>query len=60
MKKKKKIKIHPMLRELKRSLIAFYGPRLKKIVLFGSYARGEATPDSDMDVLIVLESLKSS
>jgi predicted nucleotidyltransferase len=49
-----------MLRELKRSLIAFYGPRLKKIVLFGSYARGEATPDSDMDVLIVLESLKSS
>ncbi len=27
----------------------------EKIVLFGSYARGTATPDSDVDLLIVME-----
>lgn len=27
----------------------------EKIVLFGSYARGNATPDSDVDLLIVME-----
>ena len=25
----------------------------REIILFGSYARGDATPDSDMDLLIV-------
>jgi predicted nucleotidyltransferase len=28
---------------------------LHKLVLFGSRARGDADPDSDMDVLVVLE-----
>jgi DNA polymerase sigma len=28
---------------------------LSKMVLFGSRARGDADPDSDMDVLVVLE-----
>lgn len=28
--------------------------RLRRIVLFGSHARGEATEDSDIDVLVVL------
>ncbi len=27
----------------------------EKIVLFGSYARGSATPDSDVDLLVVME-----
>lgn len=27
----------------------------EKIVLFGSYARGEQTPDSDVDLLVVME-----
>ena len=25
----------------------------RKVILFGSYARGEATPDSDVDVLVI-------
>ncbi|MBI1926472.1 nucleotidyltransferase domain-containing protein [Candidatus Poribacteria bacterium] len=25
----------------------------EKVILFGSYARGEATPDSDLDLLVV-------
>jgi type I restriction enzyme S subunit len=32
-----------------------YGSRLRGVYLFGSYARGEATSDSDIDVLIVLD-----
>lgn len=32
-----------------------YGSRLERLVLFGSYARGEARPDSDIDVLVVLD-----
>jgi uncharacterized protein len=32
-----------------------YKERLDRIVLFGSHARGEATADSDIDLLIVLE-----
>ena len=49
-----------MLRQLTRELKKIYGVRLKKIVLFGSYARGEATPDSDIDILVVLENLKNT
>ena len=42
------------LPDLRARLDALYGARLVRVVLFGSYARGEATPDSDVDVLVVL------
>jgi hypothetical protein len=32
-----------------------YGSRLRHLFLFGSHARGEATPESDVDLLVVLE-----
>ena len=32
-----------------------YQDRLDRIILFGSQARGEATPESDIDILIVLQ-----
>ena len=32
-----------------------FGDRLKGIVLYGSEARGQAGPDSDIDVLVLLE-----
>jgi predicted nucleotidyltransferase len=35
------------------SLVGTYGPR--RIVLFGSHARGEARPDSDLDLLVLLD-----
>jgi predicted nucleotidyltransferase len=46
--------IKPILDELKREFEAIYGDRLVKMVLFGSQARGEAGPGSDIDVLVVL------
>ncbi|MGH2522101.1 MAG: nucleotidyltransferase domain-containing protein [Anaerolineales bacterium] len=42
------------LDELKRLLTSLYGDRLRAIYLYGSYARGTARPDSDVDVLIAL------
>ena len=49
-------KIRKILRELKDGLTAIYGEQLSAVVLFGSYARGDAhPPDSDIDVMIVLK-----
>ena len=45
----------PILADLRRRLEALYGPRLVRLVLFGSQARGDAEPGSDIDVLVVLE-----
>ena len=46
--------IQPTLHELKLGLKELYGDRLAYITLYGSQARNEATPDSDIDILIVL------
>lgn len=32
-----------------------YGPRIERVLLFGSWARGDATEESDVDLLVVLE-----
>ncbi len=40
---------------LKSKLLAEFGSEVHSIVLFGSVARGEATADSDIDVLIVTD-----
>ena len=46
--------IDALLRDLRTRLEDLYGGRLHAVVLYG-YARGEATPDSDVDVTVVLE-----
>jgi hypothetical protein len=38
-----------------RRAVGFYGPRLAGVVVFGSWARGEAADGSDVDLLVVLE-----
>jgi predicted nucleotidyltransferase len=40
--------------EIRARLEEAFGARLKKIVLYGSEARDEAAPDSDIDLLVVL------
>ncbi len=44
-----------VLEELKTRLRQTYGDRLKKVILYGSWARGDATEDSDIDLIVVLE-----
>jgi predicted nucleotidyltransferase len=53
--KRDRFNVRPLLLELKSGLRSVYGERLKGVYVFGSYARGEADPESDLDVLVVLE-----
>lgn len=46
--------IEALLDDFKQRLEVLYGERLIEVVLFGSVARGEDTPESDVDVLVVL------
>lgn len=34
-----------------------YGPRLKEVILYGSYSRRDAASGSDIDVLILLDDM---
>jgi uncharacterized protein len=43
-----------LLAEIRVALEARYGRRLHRVLLFGSIARGDETPDSDIDLLVVL------
>ena len=36
-----------------------YGDRLRQVLLFGSWARGDAHPESDIDLLVVLDEVES-
>jgi predicted nucleotidyltransferase len=47
--------IHTILAELRGRFEVLYGSRLVQMVLYGSQARDDATPDSDIDVLVVLQ-----
>ncbi len=48
-------KLEEILREFRRGLERIYGARLAGLFLFGSQARGDALPDSDIDVLVLLQ-----
>lgn len=39
--------------DLLESVVAYFRPR--RVILFGSAARGEAGPDSDLDLLVILD-----
>jgi uncharacterized protein len=43
-----------LLAEIHAALDLRYGNRLHRVLLFGSLARGDETPDSDIDLLVVL------
>ena len=45
--------------EVARDLGDLYGHRLKDVVLYGSSARDEAYPESDIDLLVVLDEVPS-
>lgn len=43
-----------MLAEVNSRAKNYYGNRLNKLILYGSYARGEQKPESDVDIVVVL------
>jgi len=46
--------VREALADAKSALEEIYSDRLKKLIVYGSHARGEARPDSDVDLMIVL------
>ena len=46
--------IEPIVREFKAALQALYGDRLRDVVLYGSYARGDYNDESDIDLMVLL------
>jgi uncharacterized protein len=48
-----------LLIEVKARLREIYGSRLQGVYLYGSYARGDQEPGSDVDILILLDRIGS-
>ena len=49
----------PIIEELQSELRKLYKGRFRKLILYGSHARGEATEDSDIDVVAVIEGVNN-
>jgi uncharacterized protein len=49
-----------VLAAVKRAVLEVYGPRLISLAVFGSWARGTASPESDLDLLVVASDLPPS
>ncbi len=44
-----------LIADFKAAVTGLYGDRLAKVILYGSYARGDAHEESDVDFLVVLK-----
>lgn len=51
--------IKPLLDQLSQAIRAHYKGRLKYLLLYGSYARGNFDDESDLDVMLVLDQVDS-
>ena len=47
-------KVRRILIEVKNYLVENYGDKIRQVILYGSYARGDYNKDSDIDILIVV------
>ena len=47
--------LQSLLQQYIRQLHTIYGDHLKSVLLYGSYARGDFRPDSDIDLMILLD-----
>ncbi|MEX0569608.1 MAG: nucleotidyltransferase domain-containing protein [Candidatus Njordarchaeota archaeon] len=48
-------RIAQLVRHVKRHLLKQYGDKIREIILYGSHARGNATKDSDIDLLVLID-----
>lgn len=48
------MRIDTITTEFKQNAAKLYGDRLVDVILYGSYARGQATESSDIDIAVVL------
>jgi predicted nucleotidyltransferase len=49
-------KLEKLITEFRQALEKIYGDKLINLVLYGSQARGDATEDSDIDIMVILKS----
>ena len=53
-------KVRGLLRGIKKYIVDIYGNKIKKMIIYGSYASGDTIKNSDIDLLVVIdESLES-
>lgn len=50
----------PAFQPFKAALVSMLGSRFSRLILFGSYARGEEKQNSDIDVLLVVKGNSSN
>ncbi|MBI4549129.1 MAG: nucleotidyltransferase domain-containing protein [Ignavibacteriae bacterium] len=47
--------IENLLQKVYDQLLRLYGKRLRKVILYGSYARGEQFDGSDLDIAVIID-----
>lgn len=55
LKSKTKNEINLIMNELIEKTIPIFGNKLKKVILYGSYARGDYDAESDVDVMFLVD-----
>lgn len=55
LKAKTKNEINIIMNELVEKIIPIFGGRLEKVILYGSYARGDYDAESDVDVMFLVD-----
>ena len=48
-------KVQSLLLQYLKEVRKIYGSHLKSVILYGSYARGDYTKDSDIDIMILVD-----
>jgi predicted nucleotidyltransferase len=51
---KSRVDVQPILDQIKAYLQQRFGDSIESILLYGSYARGSAKPESDIDLLVLV------
>ena len=53
-------RVRESILELREQLGRLYGDRLRGLILYGSYARGDADEGSDIDLLVVVDDFEDA